>query len=238
MQPAAGEIIQIDLDGSAWVACPSEMVPRPGQYLHAWHRAEPGAPLGEVLFPGGMQPPFELESRVGQAGVLAFRAAPGLPSSWGIGAPLALRGPLGQGFQLPREVRRLALVALGDTVERLLSLAAGVNLDTISIALFASLPLPALPMAVEAYPLSTLPEELSWPDFLALDLPVEALPGLRETIGLSPGADLACPAQALITLPMPCAAVGDCGACAVEGRFSTWLACKDGPVFDLHRLSR
>ena len=39
--------------------------------------------------------------------------------------------------------------------------------------------------------------------------------------------------QALVTLPMPCGGLGECGACAVPIRRGWKLACQDGPVLDV-----
>ncbi|HBY08103.1 MAG TPA: hypothetical protein DEH22_10080, partial [Chloroflexi bacterium] len=62
-------------------------------------------------------------------------------------------------------------------------------------------------------------------------------PSLRQMLGLEPQAYLPRPVQALLTLPLPCAGVGECGACAVPLRRKSYaLACKDGPVFDLKQV--
>jgi len=78
-----------------------------------------------------------------------------------------------------------------------------------------------------------LPDLLAWADFLALDLPLEALADLGKHL---PDV-LPCPAQALIYTPMPCACLARCGACAVPTRRRWKLACEDGPVFDLRELA-
>ncbi len=172
----------------------------------------------------------------GNEAASGFLAAPPIPLSWEPGSPLMLRGPLGKGFNLPAYVKRLALVAMGETAERLLPLAEpgpGQNRD---IALVSEAPLPSLLASIEIHSLKTLPEVLAWADFLALDLPLEALPGLRAVLGLEAGRNLPCPSQALILAPMPCAGLAECGACAVPARRGWKLACADGPVFDLHEL--
>lgn len=236
MPSTTGEIIEIGLGGVAWIACPESALPRPGQYLHAWSPLDTGAALAECLFPGGLPPTLATsELQAGEPRAI-FQVAPPIPAHWGVGTPLSLRGPLGQGFTIPPRVRRLALVALDGVVDRLLPLVGALDLDETAVALFTDDELPSLPLAIEAYPLAALPENIAWPDFMALDLSLDSLPGLRRLLGLEPGAVLPCPAQALVALPMPCAGVGECGACAIQGRHSTFLACKDGPVFDLKRL--
>jgi dihydroorotate dehydrogenase electron transfer subunit len=149
---------------------------------------------------------------------------------------LDLVGPLGNGFELPREVQRLGLVALGDTISRLMPLVGQIEHSQRGVTLFTNLPLPRIPAYLEAYPLPSLVEALDWPDFLVIDLPLERLPELRDILGLADGRSLACPTQVLVTTPMPCAGLAQCGACAVPGRRGWKLACEDGPVFDLHQL--
>ena len=105
-----------------------------------------------------------------------------------------------------------------------------------AVTLYTDAHLSALPSTLEIYPLSSLREALTWPDLLALDLPLERLPALRDLLGLQPGDLLPCPAQALIWTPMPCAGLAECGACAVPSRRGYKLACEDGPVFPLNHL--
>jgi dihydroorotate dehydrogenase electron transfer subunit len=168
---------------------------------------------------------------------LGFLAAPSLPPLWQPGTALQLRGPLGRGFSPPGNLRRLAAAALGESAERLLALLYPALAREIAAALFSDAPPPGLPSALEVRPLSELPEALAWADFLALDLPLEALPRLRQSLGLEPSANsLPCTAQVLVTAAMPCGGLADCGACALETRRGWKLACKDGPVFDVSEL--
>jgi hypothetical protein len=99
-------------------------------------------------------------------------------------------------------------------------------------------PASALPAAVEIHPLQSLPDSLPWPSLLALEISMADLTNLRDWLKLDPHQRIPCPTEALILAPMPCAALGECGACAVPTRQGkTALACKDGPVFDLNELS-
>jgi hypothetical protein len=84
-------------------------------------------------------------------------------------ALLALRGPFGCGFSLPEKVHRLALVAAGESLARLvlasIALAQGQR-DTVQR--------PAAGGAARrpgSVPPGSLPEALTWADFLAMDLP-------------------------------------------------------------------
>jgi hypothetical protein len=238
MFDGTGNIVEIQSDGGVWISCLEKYIPSPGQYLAAWNPAEPYDPLPTVLFPGGKTWRSEHYADGQNKDVMVqVRFAPPFPSHWQIGSKLRLFGPLGQGFRPPKQVRRLGLVCLSSDVNRLLPLVQPALDEEAAVALFSDAPLPQLPLAVEAYPLSAVVEFLEWPDYLAFDLPVNRLPELRQVLGLAADRRLTVPAQVLVTLPMPCVGMGDCGACAVEGRHSNFLTCKDGPVFDLERLN-
>jgi hypothetical protein len=205
------------------VTCPPGAVPPPGRYLSAHAPTEGDAPLATPLF-------------LTQLSAAGFWAAPPFPSSWIPGTELTLRGPLGTGFDLLAMVTRLALAALDDSPARLLPLARSALDRDCAVTLYTNASLPALPSTLEIYPLASLREALNWPDLLALDLPLERLPALHGLLNLHPGDPLPCQAQALIWTPMPCAGIGECGACAVPTRRGYKLACADGPVFQLHTL--
>jgi hypothetical protein len=229
--------MEVQLDGSAWISLHPSLIPQPGQYLSAWTKDIGLEPLPSSLFPGGLTWLADLPDAHPQAGRAVHFAAP-LPAEWGIGKVLQVRGPLGQGFRPPRELQRMALAAFGDSADRLLPLVELYLPSGAAIALFTDAVLPELPLAVEAYPLETLAEFGDWPDYLAADAADHDLERLRVLLfsgekKVRPGA-----AQVLVNLPMPCAALGDCGACTVEGRTANFLACKDGPVFELSRLMR
>jgi hypothetical protein len=211
---------------AGWIACPLEYAPAPGQYLLGCARTVDEA-LAVPLFASG------LAAARDEAG---FLAAPPLPPAWLPGQILSLRGPLGRGFHLPGGVRRVALAALGDSFARLLPLARLALEQDAAVTLLGDCALPALPASLEAYPFAALAEALTWADYLALDLPLEALPDLRERLGLAPYAALPCQAQALLFTPMPCGGLAECGVCAAPARRGWKLACKDGPVFDLDEV--
>jgi hypothetical protein len=224
MHTGTGHIVEVVAGGAgevnARIVCPPELVPSPGKYILANIPADETAVLATPLF----------QTAVFSDG---FVAAPPLPDGWVPGVSLNLYGPLGHGFDLPPRVCRLSLVALGVTISRLMPLITKALAKDTDTALFTSAALPPLPAALEVYPLSELPENLSWADFMAFDLPIGRLSTLRDALGLLPHDQLSCPAQALITSPMPCGGFGDCGVCAVPARRLYKLACKDGPVFDL-----
>jgi hypothetical protein len=207
----------------ARISCPAGAVPSPGQYLQAIGPRDTDAALPWVVFPSEIEPG-------------SFVAAAPFPTRWTPGTELSLRGPLGHGFRLPQAARRIALAALGENVARLLPLAAAALSVDASTAIFTNTPLPFVSASLEIYPLAALPEALPWADFLALDLPLQKLAGLRLCLGLGRDQALTCPTQALILTPMPCATAAECGVCAVPTRGSRKLACQDGPVFNLTEI--
>ena len=225
MNSYSGQILEIRLHThgqiGALVECPPELLPFPGQYIQAHAFEHPDEVMPVSLFPG------ELSSSPVEEKAF-FAAAPHIPPAWQPGTLLSLRGPLGRGFMPPDSIKRLALAAIGNTPARLLPL-----LDTAAETALFSDNLPAdLPIEVEVSPLSAWPETMSWPDFLAIDCPLERLSALPALLGLDGNSSPPCPTQILVSVPMPCGALADCGVCAVRAMRGHKLACKDGPVFD------
>jgi len=205
------------------IACPAGAIPSIGQYLLASDLDNLEDALGIPLFA------IEKSPHV-------FWAAPLYPISWMPGTALDLVGPLGHGFDLPHNIQRLGLVTLGETVSRLMPLVHLTAQAQGGMTLFTDLTLPMLPTALEIFPLASLKEALDWPDFMALDVPLTRIVELRDVLGLSYGTGLPCPAQVLVTTPVPCAGMAQCGACAVLSRKGWKLVCEDGPVFELNSL--
>lgn len=235
MRTYAALITELILDergtAGAWIASSQAAIPRPGQFVlaslnhsAAWQAAG-GEPLGRVLFP----------ARIGAGQFLAPLSEPpgATPEGWAPGVRLTLLGPLGKGFDLPERAQRIVLAGLAAPVRLLPLVEAEPERE---VALFCDGPLPPLPPAVEAHPLSALPDGLAWADYLALDSPLELLQTLPEKLGIGPAGRPPCPTQVLVRLPMPCAGIGACGACAVSTRSGWKLGCKDGPVFSYEDL--
>jgi hypothetical protein len=228
MGHSTGRVSEIRI-GSAglvelWIACPSFCVPAAGQYLVAYDLDDAKAALGTPLF------------LVEQTGA-GFWSAPAAPCGWQPGTKLDLVGPLGHGFDLPKSFQRLALVAAGDKIARLMPLVTHASKSNISMTLFTDLHPHGLPSVLEVNPLYALKSSLDWPDFIAMDIPHDSLDEIHNIVGLPVGSRLPCPSQALITIPMPCVGRAQCGACAVKGRRGWKLACQDGPVIDLNWLA-
>lgn len=233
MRISEGRVSEIRLDHLARTSAritfsslvSARAIPEPGQYVMAWKPAAIEAPLAIPLFPA-------------EICADGFWATSPVPGNWQPGDEIQLRGPLGHGFRFPAKVkvRHLALAALEKNIARLLPLALKALQDNLAVTLFTDSSLPSLPTDLEVYPLSGLSSELGWADFLALDLPADRLPFLRNILGLHTGMHLPCPGQALMFTAIPCGGLAECGACAVSGLHKWRLACQDGPVFDLNEL--
>lgn len=225
VKQGTGELIELYLESGLTggrLLCPQKLIPSSGQYLLA-HDPTSSAPLPVPVFNAGLVPG-------------GFLVAPPIPQSWQPGTALSLRGPLGRGFSLPVSARCVALVTLGETHARLKSLQTEASRNDASVVLVSDLDLPNLPPEVEIQPLSALTEVTAWADYIAIDLPREALPGLREKLGIDWQAGVRFEAQVLVVTPAPCGGMGECGVCAVTVRRGWKLVCKDGPVFDLKEL--
>jgi hypothetical protein len=227
------KVIEIDSDGNraAQIECSKSILPSPGKYFQAYNPDEPDDVLGVAIFPVGVPGSLD-DSKTPSLGPI--------PPGWRPGTRLNLCGPLGKGFSIPEGVSRLALAAFGDTAARLLPLIRPAIHYGADIAIFTPDPLHQpgiLPNAVEVHPLSALPAALSWAACLIIEIPLEDLPHLRDTLELGPHNQIPCPSQALIWTPMPCSGLGDCGVCAVQTHKKGYqLTCKDGPVFNLADL--
>src|SRR4030042_1519478 len=91
------------------IICPEGVIPSAGQYLLAFDLDDTGAVLRTPIF-------------AVEKALQGFWAAPLNSIPWGSGTNLDLVGPLGKGFDLPRNIQRLGLVAWGETFPRLLPL--------------------------------------------------------------------------------------------------------------------
>ncbi len=206
----------LDLPPSAW--------PEPGQYLPAQRNSNEPEVLTSPLF-----------CVLGETDRLCVGP---LPVGWSPGDMLSVLPPHGHGFQIPPSASRIGLVTRDVSPARLLPLITPALKNGASVALFCDSQLPSdlrsrIPSAVEIAPFTSLTEDLTWPDFLAMDLPIESLPHLSKVLGME---HLPFEGQALIRTEMPCHGVGNCGVCAVKTTKGWRLACQDGPVFPLEEV--
>jgi NAD(P)H-flavin reductase len=221
MHTGKGQILELILEDGyrhARIACPSNMVPSPGQYLLAGDVSD--SPLPVPLF---------YTDFVAQG----FIAAASIPDSWNPGRELHLRGPLGRGFALPLSVRKVGLVAFDDSPAQLKGLIRQALKQDAAVVLVCNSNPEELPDEVEVQPISALREIVEWADYVAFDVARENLNQLKEDLEkLNPSAA----AQILIRTPIPCGGIAECGVCAVTLRSGWKLACKDGPVFDCREI--
>jgi dihydroorotate dehydrogenase electron transfer subunit len=214
-----GKILERILDGrraAARIACAANLIPAPGQYLLA-HLPASDDPLAVAVF---------------SAGVAAdgFYAASPLPSAWTAGAVLSLRGPLGRGFAIPANARRVALAAWDVSPAYLLGLIPLAEKQGADLVLLCDDPPEDIPSDVEIRPLAALDEIAQWADTLAL---AASRAGWRERVHERARLKITREVQVLIVTPMPCGGLAQCGVCSVEVGKEMGLACEDGPVFSL-----
>jgi dihydroorotate dehydrogenase electron transfer subunit len=224
MHTGKGQVLELILeDGCRYVrvACDSNLIPSPGQYLLAGDGSDSALPV----------PLFYTDSAS-----RGFIAAAPETVAWSPGLTLHLRGPLGRGFSLPQTARRVGLVAFDDIPARLRGLIRQALQQDAAVALVGNSAADDLPDDVEVQPLSALSDVLEWVDYVAFDVARENLNRLRERLRKWNPRSAGVGAQALIYTPVPCGGIGECGVCAITLRSEWKLACKDGPVFDWREL--
>ncbi len=219
MHTGKGRIDEIFIqDGRAGrISCPPALIPAPGQYLLAHADADWAAPLPHPVFKAG-----------NAAG--GFIACAPLPAHWTPGTELNLSGPLGRGFSLPAHAKKVALASFSSTCSRLLSLLEPALAQSAEITLLTDTPPENLPPSLEILPLAVLNETLAWADMLAIDLPSSKLFSLLR---LCRDQFNQIETQILVETALPCGGMAECGACAIQIPGAYWLACKDGPVFQV-----
>jgi hypothetical protein len=226
-----GRIVEILLEGyqnaAAILACPAEAVPKPGQYLQTHDPDNPIEVLPTSLFAGG-------ELARDSASKIRLPVAGPIPQSWQPGTDLLLRGPLGHGFSLPRQARRIALVAFDHNPGKLLPLIPVANQQNAEITLLHNGSINGLPTSVEEQPLEELTKVIDWADYLAVEITIERIEDLQSL--LSRKIPVALPAEVLVSTPMPCGGLAKCGVCVLQAKRSQKLTCEDGPVFKLRDL--
>ncbi len=223
------ELILLDGKPSVRIQCDPSVIPAPGQYLLAY-ADDSNSPLATSVFPA-------------RSFADGFLAAPPILTSWNLGIRLHLRGPLGHGFVLPNEARRVALIAYdtqqasaSDSPIRLLALLDTAFRQEASIVLVCQIPPEELPFQIEVQPLSALLDVCNWAEYIAMDVDRGSLPDLKKMLGMNGSLKAKNEAQIFIQTPMPCGTLAECGVCTIESHHGPLLVCKDGPVFDLKAL--
>jgi dihydroorotate dehydrogenase electron transfer subunit len=218
MKTGQGKIAEILLDGSLRIECTPDLIPSPGQYLLA-HKPASDSPLPVSL--------FQMDSSPN-----GFRSAPPTPVDWKPGDVINFRGPLGHGFRIPPSAKKIALIALDESIARLYGLISSSLKQNREVVLVCDSTLHDLPEAVEVQPLQALSDILKWADYLAIDIARQNLNQLKEKFGEQQPTINKIEAQVLIHTPMPCGGVAECGVCALTLSHEWKMICKEGPVFN------
>jgi len=230
-----GQIIEIQLEryknASALIRLPAKTVPGPGQYLQANLPGNSDEVLPTSLFLSG------LDIGIGSAAKNDVSLWGNLPDDWEAGSSLAFRGPLGTGFSLPKDLKRLALIAAGKSSGRLLPLIAPALQVSAEITIFSDKRSANLPLEVEQRPLDASAEARNWADFLAIDIPSEQAEGIADLVGLDRDFPGKIRGQVLLSSEMPCGALAQCGICSVRIGSKDVFVCENGPVFSLSEFS-
>src|SRR5215216_4579157 len=203
MSTGKGQVLALILeDGSRYVriACPSNLVPAPGQYL---------------LANDGSVSPLPIPLFYTDSASQGFIAVAPVTAAWNPGINLHLRGPLGSGFSLPLAARRVGLVAIDDSPARLRSLIRPALEQDAAVVLVCNAAPEHVPNDVEVQPLSVLDDILDWADYVAFDISRENLFALKEQLGKRNQLAAGMGAQVLIGTPVPCGGIAECGVCAV-----------------------
>lgn len=222
-QATIAELCMLGGVRSVCIVCETGFIPAPGRYVLA-HEEGSEAPLAVELFAS------EYRSN-------GFVAAPPLPLEWRPGCVLDLRGPLGNGFELPAGSRRVALIAFDGDANRLLPLADAASKQDAAVALVCGTAPSDLPLQMEIHPLRALAEVCAWSDYAAFDVQRESVPALLHSITAHGRPVVGGRGQALIRVPMPCGGMAECGVCSMRTASGPMLACIDGPVFDIGLLT-
>lgn len=173
-----------------------------------------------------------------------------------VGDALDLIGPLGKGFTLQPQQRRLLLVAEATHVAPLLAVMQAQlgRQGSVTLLVHAAtardlLPPGALPPAVEYYTATAdgsagdgdvldlaLAQAVVWADALCAAGSAPFLRRLQRRMGEVRPQPLRGFAQVVAPVPLPCGA-GACLACLVDTGRGHHRACQRGPVFDLTELA-
>lgn len=223
MHTGKGQVNELLLQGGlryARISCPASLIPSTGQYLLASAGSDAILPV----------PVYYTESAPD-----GFIAAPA-PDDWMPGMDVALRGPLGRGFEIPGSASKVCLAAIDDMPFRLCGLMLAALNRGAAVALVTDSAMGNLPDEVEVHPLGALGDILLWADYAAIDVSRERLPDLLESLREQNQLSAWREAEVLVHIPIPCGGVGECGVCAVRTKSGWRMACKDGPVFALGEL--
>jgi len=154
---------------------------------------------------------------------------------WQPGQEISLRGPLGNGFQMPAAAEHVGLISFGSAnAALLLPLAVALLAEGKEVALATAAPLRGLPPALEVLPPEQAQDVTIWADGVAISAWRNDLGQVIERFRGNGSRKLI---QVLVQTDMPCGGVAACGVCALPTKKGWKLTCKDGPVFVLGELA-
>lgn len=234
MNDYTGQIIEIQLEAyknaSALIRIPQKAMPAPGQYLHANQIANTEEVVPTSLFLSGLE---VYNNKSQENDILVWGE---IPEHWIAGTSLALRGPLGQAFSLPKEMKRLALISLAANVSPLLPIISQAQAQNAEVALFTEQHVNDLPYEVELRSLDAMLEAKDWADFLAIDCSASQIENLSQTLGLDPDFPKKTHGEVLLIKDMPCGGLAKCDVCSIKLNRKEILLCESGPVVSLATL--
>ena len=195
---------------------------RPGQYIQISEDAE------DALLPRSL-----MLCRIDEESSLFCGE---MNPAWRPGDRLRLRGPLGNGFQLPTAARRVVLAAqAGTSLNPLLALADQALAAGAEVVVLSDQPLADLPAEIEVLPMEEMSAALKWADFCGFVCAYDDLPVFTRLM-IDSDSEHPKEMQVLVVTDMICAEGAACGVCALPTRKGWRLACKDGPVFNYNDL--
>jgi hypothetical protein len=213
-------------NASGVIGLREKSIPRPGQYLQA-HTEDPLEVVPTTLFPAGV--PF-IEN-----GEALLHISGSLPEGWSPGTKLNIRGPLGNGFSLPKRARRLALISLGPNLGNLLPLAHAALQQKTEVALLAENTPINIPLGIEMQGLSEVSNAVAWADHIAVAVSADQIETM-QAVFVATGIPKRLAIEVLVLSPMPCGGNARCGVCALETSRGIRFPCEDGPVFALPQI--
>ena len=203
---------------TARLRCPTARLPLPGQALLA-HHPESQAALAQTLFPIAIGPQ-------------TFTCLQPTGERWLPGDQVALRGPLGAGFQPPFGAQRWLLMAQDHELGPLLPLLAMGLEAGAAVSMAGADSVAGLPAEVEI--LAEAEAGLPWADYIAVTtsrLHLEAIVARLERMEPLPAQRV----DLLLLDQLPCG-FGACGACAVRTHHCWAWLCQQGSVLELSMI--
>jgi NAD(P)H-flavin reductase len=212
-------------NASGVIRLPIGSIPRPGQYFQA-HSADPKEVVPTSLFPAGS--PF-IEN-----GESLLPISGQLRKSWAPGTELFIRGPLGDGFSLPKRAKRVALISLEPSPGKLIPLCQEALNQSAEISLITEGAPADIPLEIEVQSITEASNTLTWAAYIGVSLSIDQVDNL--SILFPQGIQKRITVEILMVAPMPCSGQARCGVCCFETARGIRFPCEDGPVFQSDQI--